>query len=99
MFFLFSIVKMFYSKEINRLINKGMSFTTEKNWSSQNLSGSKFFGKSFWTITLALKSKNAQGMFGETFILVLLSFSCLSFTKSCLKFLLNCFAWKIKGFY
>ena len=26
-------------------------------------------------------------------------FSCLSSTKPCLRFLLNCFAWEIKGFY
>ena len=26
-------------------------------------------------------------------------FSCLSSTKPCLKFLLNCFVWEIKGFY
>ena len=26
-------------------------------------------------------------------------FSCLSSTKPCLRFLLNCFVWEIKGFY
>ena len=26
-------------------------------------------------------------------------FSCLSSTKLCLRFLLNCFVWEIKGFY
>ena len=34
---------------------------------------SKFFGKKIWRNALALKSKKVQGIFGETFILALLS--------------------------
>ena len=34
---------------------------------------SKFLGKKIWRNALALKSKKVQGIFGETFILVLLS--------------------------
>ena len=29
----------------------------------------------------------------------IIAFNCLSSTKQCLKFLLICFAWEIKGFY
>ena len=34
---------------------------------------SKFLGKKIWRNALALKSKKVQGVFGETFILALLS--------------------------
>ena len=34
---------------------------------------SKFLGKKIWRNALALKSKKIQGIFGETFILALLS--------------------------
>ena len=34
---------------------------------------SKFLGKKIWRNALALKSKNVQGIFGETFILPLSS--------------------------
>ena len=34
---------------------------------------SKFLGKKIWRNALALKSKKVQGIFGETFILALLS--------------------------
>ena len=33
----------------------------------------KFLGKKIWVNELALKSKKVQGLFGETFILALLS--------------------------
>ena len=41
--------------------------------SNQNLSESKFLQKKIWRNVLALKSKNVQGIFRETFILSLLS--------------------------
>ena len=50
----------------------------------------KFFGKKIWQDALALKSKKVQGI---------IAFSCLSSTKSCLRFILNCFVREIKGFY
>ena len=63
---------MFFSsiKEINRLISKCQTFTIERKWRSQNFD---FLPKKVWRNALALKSKNVQGIFGETFILTLLS--------------------------
>ena len=45
-----------------------------------------------------------QGLFGITFIrdnvyIYIIVFSCLSSTKPCLRFLLNCFVREIKGFH
>ena len=56
---------------------------------------SKFLGNNIWINALGLKSKKAQGIFGEIFILALLPSS----TKTCFRFLLICFAHDIKGFY
>ena len=58
---------------------------------------SEFVGKKIWWNALALKSKKVPGIFGEVFILALLSSAV--FYKTCLRFLLICFAWEIKGFY
>ena len=35
----------------------------------------------------------------ENFYFSIIIFSCLSSAKPCLRFLLNCFVWEIKGFY
>ena len=47
---------------------------------------------------LALKSKKVHGIFGETFIFIIV-FSCPSSKKPCLRFLFVCSAREIKGFY
>ena len=53
------------------LRNKSEIFTMKNNfWRSQNFG---FLGKKIWRNALALKSKKVQGIFGETFILALLS--------------------------
>ena len=57
----------------NKSVKKYQTFTIEKNWRSQNLWESKFLGKKIWKNALALKSKKVQGIFGESFILALLS--------------------------
>ena len=57
----------------NKSVKKYQTFTIEKNWRSQNLRESKFLGKKIWKNALALKSKKVQGIFGESFILALLS--------------------------
>ena len=44
-----------------------------KKWRFQNLSEIKISRKKIWRNALALKSKKAQGIFGETFTLALLS--------------------------
>ena len=66
---------MFFSKEINRLISKGMSkhLLLRKTDVLKTCWKSKSLGKKIWRNPLALKSKIVQGIFGETFILALLS--------------------------
>ena len=68
---------MFFSsiKEINRLISKGMSniYYWEKLTFSKLVGKKKIHKKKIWRNALALKSKNVQGIFGETFTLALLS--------------------------
>ena len=59
---------------------------------------SKFLRKENWRNALALKKKKAQGKFGKTFMLRLLS-KLFFVQKTCLIFLLNYFVSKIKGFY
>ena len=55
--------------EINRLISKGMP----KHLPLRKTDVLDFLGKKIWRNALALKSKNVQGIFGETFILALSS--------------------------
>ena len=50
---------------------------------------SKFLRKKIWRNALDLKSKKVQGIFGKHFGII--SLSCLSSTKQCLRFLLICF--------
>ena len=57
----------------NKYVKEYQTCTIEKNWRSQNLSKNKFLGKKIWRNALPLKSKKAQVIFGETFILALLS--------------------------
>ena len=60
---------------------------------------SKFLGKKIWRNALALKSKKVQGIFGETFILALLSSAFINLQNHVSDFLLICFSQEIKGFY
>ena len=48
-------------------------FNWEKMTFLKLVEKSKILGKKIWRNALALKSKNVQGIFGETFILALLS--------------------------
>ena len=60
---------------------------------------SKFIKKKIWN-ALALKSKKiATKYIRENVYFGIIIFSCLSSTKLCLRFLLNCFVREIKGFY
>ena len=59
---------------------------------------SKFLGKKIRRNALALKSKKVQSISGKVYFGIII-FSCLSSTKLCLRFLLNCFVQEIKGFY
>ena len=69
-------------KETNWLINKGMCvllfdvfkyLLLRKTDVLKTCRKSKFLGKKIWRNTLALRSKKVHGIFGKTFILVLLS--------------------------
>ena len=62
-FYLMFLMISYYGQECQ-------TFTIEQNWRSQNFN---FLGKKIWRNALALKSKKVQGIFGETFILVLSS--------------------------
>ena len=44
------------------------------------------------------EQKGARYIWGNVYFGIIV-FSCLSSTKPCLRFLLICFAWEIKGFY
>ena len=60
---------------------------------------SKFLRKKIWRNALPFcKSKKVQGIFWETFISALLS-SAVFRLQNCRRFLVNCFAREIKGFY
>ena len=61
-----------------------------------------FLGKKIWRNVLALKSKKVQDIFRKTFIFGIVVFilsSAVFCLQNCLRFLLICFAWDIKGFY
>ena len=84
---------MFFSKEINRVISKGMSkhLLLRKTGVLKTCRKIKSLGKKIWRNVLALKSKKVQGIFGETFILALLSSTVLVYaTVSQISFDLLC---------
>ena len=60
---------------------------------------SKFLGKKTGINSLAMKSKKVTKYIREIVCYGLIIFSCLSSTKSCLRFLLSSFVRNIKGFY
>ena len=59
---------------------------------------SKFLEKKISRSALALKSKKVQ-VIPDNVHFGIIIFSCFSSSKSCLRFLLNCFVREIKGFY
>ena len=59
---------MFFNKEINR-----RNLLLKKTDVLKTCRKGKFLGKKIWKNALALKGKKVQGIFGETFILALLS--------------------------
>ena len=89
---------MFVSKEINRLISKGITititFTIEKNLSEKYISRKENLKK----CTSAEEQKSTRYIRGNVYFGIIV-FSCLLYTKPCLRFLLVCFAREVKGFY
>ena len=96
------------TKEANWLINKGMCvilFDVFKHLLLRETDvrkfcrKSKFLRKKICRNTLALRNKRVQGMLGKNVCFGIIIFSCLSSTKLCLCFLLDCFIRQIKVFY
>ena len=58
-----------------------------------------FLRKKIWRNALDLNSKKLQDIIRGNIYFDIIVFSCLSFPKSCLEFLLISFAREIKGFY
>ena len=89
-------------KETNWLRNKGMHvhlFYVFKHLQlRKTYRKNEFLGKKIRRNALALKSKKVQSISGKVYFGIII-FSCLSSTKLCLRFLLNCFVQEIKGFY
>ena len=85
---------MFFNKEINR-----RNLLLKKTDVLKTCRKGKFLGKKIWKNALALKGKKVQGIFGETFILALLSSPVFRLQKRASGFFLICFTRKMKGFY
>ena len=84
-------------KEINRLISKGMS--NIYYWEKLTFSKLPFSRKeNLNKCTNFEEQKGTRYIRGNVYIGIIV-FSCLSSTKPCLRFLLNCFVREIKGFY
>ena len=84
-------------KEINRLIWKGMS--NIYYWEKLTFPKVRFSQKeNFRKCTSFEEQKGTRYIRGNVYFGIII-FSCLSFTKPCLKFLLNFFVREIKDFY
>ena len=68
---MFFFLWMFFGKEMNRQKNV-KRLLLRKTDVLKTCQKSTFLGKKIWRNAVALKSKNVQGMFGETFLLALL---------------------------
>ena len=84
-------------KEINRLIGKGM--LNIYYWGKLTFSKLRFCRKKYLKkCTNFEEQKDTRYIRGKVYIGITV-FNCLSSKKPCLRFLLNCFALEIKGFY
>ena len=63
------------------------------------LFGKKNLGKEILKKCTSFKEQKGTRDIQREVFLGIIAFSCFSFTKLCLRFLLICFAWEIKGFY
>ena len=76
-----------------------VTFTIEENGRSQNMSEKQFSRKESLKECTNFEEQKGTKYIRENVYFGIIIFSCLSSAKSCLRFLLNCFAWEIKGFY
>ena len=84
-------------KEINRLIWKGMS--NIYYWEKLTFSKLRFSRKENLKKCTSFEEQKGTRYIRENVYFGIIIFSCLSSTKPCLRFLLNCFVREIKGFY
>ena len=89
---------MFFSKEIKE-VKECQTFTIKKKWRSQNLSEKFVSRRENLKKYTGFEEQNVTRYIRENVYFGIIVFSCLSSTKSCLRFLLICFAREIKGFY
>ena len=75
------------------------TFTIEKNWRSQNLSERKICRKENLKKCTSFENQKGTRYIRENIYFGITIFSCLSSTKACLRFLLNCSVREIKVFY
>ena len=76
-----------------------LTFTIEKNWRLKTCRESKFYGKKNLMRCTSFEEQKGTRYIPENLYFGIIIFSCLSSTKLCLKFLLNCFVREVKGFY
>ena len=74
------------------------TFTIEKNLRSQTLPEKKISWKENLKKCTSFEEQGGTRYIQENVYFGIIVFSCLLFTKECLRFLLICFARKIKGF-
>ena len=84
-------------KEINSLIWKRMS--NIYYWEKLIFSKLRFFEKENLKKCTNFEEQKGTTYIRRNVIICITVFSCFSSTKSCLKFLLNCFVQETKGFY
>ena len=86
--------------KVNRLINKEcQTFTIEKSWFSQNLPEKNISRKENLKKCTSFEEQKSTRYIWWNVYFGIIVFSCFSSTKPCLRFLLICFARKIKVFY
>ena len=98
-----SIIKIKSSMSVKTHLNSNNTLTSARLVTSNEVNLTIHYRLIFANVTiyllsaLALKSKNVQGIFGETFILTLLSSAVFRLQIRVSDFI--CFALEIKGFY
>ena len=75
------------------------TFTIEKNWLSQNLLEKWISWEENLKKCTSFEEQKCTRYIQENVHFGIIIFSCLSSTKLCLRFLLNCFVQEKKGFY
>ena len=80
---LWALLPIFIAQTLNRNIEKDLP---------------SFWGRNWWPNWTCARWKGTRYIWGINYFGIIV-FSCLSFTKACLIFLLICFIWEIKSFH